>query len=32
MRFSLKDEYVEIIEKRGIYNEIEKFYFDKIYQ
>jgi hypothetical protein len=32
MRFSLKDEYVEIIEKRGIYNEIEKFYFNKINQ
>lgn len=32
MRFSLKDEDEEIIEKRGIYNEIEKFYFNKINQ
>jgi hypothetical protein len=32
MRYNLKDEYQEIIEKRGIYNEIEKFYFNKINQ
>lgn len=29
MRYNLKEEYQEIIEKRGIYNEIEKFYHNK---
>lgn len=29
MRYNLKEEYQEIIEKRGIYNEIEKFYWNK---
>jgi hypothetical protein len=30
MQYDLKEEYQEIIEKRGIFNEIEKFYFNKI--
>jgi hypothetical protein len=30
MRYNLNDEYQEIIEKRGIHNEIEKFYLNKI--
>ena len=29
MRYNLKEKYQEIIEKRGVYNEIEKFYFNK---
>jgi hypothetical protein len=30
VRYNLKEEYQEIIDRRGIYSEIEKFYFNKI--
>jgi hypothetical protein len=30
MRYNLVEEYQEIVEKRGIYYEIEKLYFNKI--